>query len=362
MKFYLRSLWLILTGSICFLLIFSSCDDMVDKPHNGDFDISEPVRFYVLSEGLFNNNNSTLAFYDLENKVKNSDYFQTWNHRGLGDTANDALIYGSKMYIVVNVSGVLEVLDIQSGKSIKQIKMQNEAGVNKQPRFMTAHQNKIYICSFDGTVSRLDTLSIQIEATIPVGKNPDGICCANGKIYVSNSGGLSFPNYENTVSVIDIQSFTVHKTLTVGTNPYKLIPDSQGDVYVVSRGNYGTVKSCLCKINPDLQVQFFDTIPVSEFGIYQDTAYLYHFDLNSNFMKWVKFDCKKEEVINTWQSNKTLFESPNGMDINPENGDIYVTDAKSYTVLGDVFCFNNKGKLKFRLQEVGLNPKKVIFF
>ena len=47
--------------------------------------------------------------------------------------------------------------------------------------------------------------------------------------------------------------------------------------------------------------------------------------------------------------------------LSPVNGDVYITDAKSYVVWGDVLCFDRNGKLKFRLQEVGLNPNKVVF-
>ena len=40
-------------------------------------------------------------------------------------------IYGSKLYIVVNVSSQIEVVDLQSGKSVKQIPMLSENGDRK---------------------------------------------------------------------------------------------------------------------------------------------------------------------------------------------------------------------------------------
>lgn len=47
------------------------------------------------------------------------NYFRSLNRRGLGDTANDMAIYGEKLYIVVNVSSQIEVIDLQSGLSLK---------------------------------------------------------------------------------------------------------------------------------------------------------------------------------------------------------------------------------------------------
>ena len=104
------------------------------------------------------------------------NYFRSLNRRGLGDTANDMAIYGEKLYIVVNVSSQIEVIDLQSGLSLKQIPMLTENGSSRQPRFITFHKDKAYVCSYDGTVARIDTTSLTIEGYAKVGRNPDGIC------------------------------------------------------------------------------------------------------------------------------------------------------------------------------------------
>ena len=78
---------------------------------------------------------------------------------------------------------------------------------------------------------------------------------------------------------------------------------------------------------------------------------------------WVKvFDCKTEKIISeNFITDGTELSTPYGVDINPANGDVYLTDAKSYTVWGDVLCFDRHGKLKFKINEIGLNPNKVVF-
>ena len=111
---------------LLFLLLFASCDDLedTDTPSGGDDGMpaeTGTAELYILSEGLFNLNNSSLALYSFKNNQLNTDYFRSINRRGLGDTANDMGIYGSKLYIVVNVSSQIEVVDLQSGKSVKQI-------------------------------------------------------------------------------------------------------------------------------------------------------------------------------------------------------------------------------------------------
>lgn len=74
---------------------------------------------YILSEGLFNQNNSSLARYSFNRQRCTNNYFSANNQRGLGDTANDIAIYGNKIYVVVNVSSTVEVIDFPTGKSIR---------------------------------------------------------------------------------------------------------------------------------------------------------------------------------------------------------------------------------------------------
>ena len=59
-------------------------------------------------------------------------YFELQNGRGLGNTANDMIVYGSKMYIAVAGESTIEVATLDA-KSLKQI----ECGA--QPRYLAAY-------------------------------------------------------------------------------------------------------------------------------------------------------------------------------------------------------------------------------
>ena len=242
--------------------------------------------------------------------------------------------------------------------------MFNEKNIARQPRYIDFYDGKAYVCSFDGTVARIDTASLEIEKVVTCGKNPDGICITNGKIYVSNSGGLNYPDYDNTVSVIDLSGFSEIKKITVGTNPYKLHADNEGDVYVVTRGSYGVEPYRFQKISSitDQLTKSFDDIQALNFTIHNDTAYIYNYDFGTQ-KSWIKvFDCRQEKTITeNFISDGTVLNTPFGIEVNPSNGDVYVLDACSFTAWGNVLCFDRCGKLKFRLKEIGLNPNKLVF-
>ena len=283
------------------------------------------AELYILSEGLFNLNNSSLALYSFKNNQLNTDYFRSINRRGLGDTANDMAIYGSKLYIVVNVSSQIEVVDLQSGKSVKQIPMLSENGSSRQPRNIAFEGGKAYVCSFDGTVARIDTASLSIDALTRAGRNPDGICVQNGKLYVSNSGGLDWEGIgvDRTVSVIDIPSFTEIKKIEVGPNPGKIQAGPDGNIYVATHGENieaGDYHFVQIDGHTDQVVRTFDE-KVLSFTIHDNMAYLYNYDYRTQDSQIKVFNLKtgKTEREN-FITDGTTIRTPYSISVNPYSG------------------------------------------
>ncbi len=331
------------------------------KPEEKE-DVNYDFTIWVLNEGLWNMNNSSITAYNSTTQKLCADVFKQENSRCLGDIANDIIIYGSKAYIAVNMSGVIEVVDVFSGKSIRQISLLNDKGENRQPRCLTYYKNKVYGCCFDGSVVRIDTSSLKIDGIVQAGQNPDGMCVTNNKLYVSNSGGLNFPDYGNTVSVFNLTSFTEIKRIRVSTNPTILKADKQGDVYVMCRGNYSDIPSCLQRIDSknDTLVQTI-TYNVSNFDIYDDLLYFYYYDDASKSVNFQVLNNKTETIINTsFLKDKVSIQTPYGINVNPNDGSVFISDALDYQTTGDVYCFDKNGKLSYQF-EGGLCPKKTVF-
>lgn len=350
------------------LALLYACDDMDDfnpLPNDDDEHITETgtAELYILSEGLFNLNNSALARYTFHNNQLVPDYFRQLNQRGLGDTANHMAIYGSKLYIVVNVSSQIEVMDLASGKSLKRIPLLTDNGSSRQPRHIAFDKGKAYVCSFDGTVARIDTTSLAVEAYATVGRNPDGICVQQHKLYVSNSGGLDQPNYDNTVSVIDIPTFKEIKKITVGNNPGKIEVDKSGYVYVAVRGNLIGTPHHLVQIDSNTD-EVSNTIdqPALNFAIHNEFAYLYSYNHSTKQSTFSVYNLNTQHVITeNFISDGTHIETPFALAVNPYSGNVYIIDAYDYKVKGDVLCFDQQGYLQYRINNVGINPNTILF-
>jgi YVTN family beta-propeller protein len=336
--------------------IFASCK-------KDDRSITEPERptaerkgLYVLCEGLFNANNTSLTYYNYDDKQLTTDRFLAVNNRGLGDTGNDIKVYGSKMYIVVNVSSTLEIVNPQTGASLKKIDLKNN-GVGRQPRYVVFNKNKAFISNFDGTVAVLDTTSMAVEQYIKVGRNPEQMAISNGKLYVANSGGLDYPNYDNSISVIDLNTLKETKKITVVENPRALAADQYGDVYVLSTGNYADVKSSMATIDSKTdEVKTQVAFSGGSMVISGDLAYI-----PASGGKIKVFNVKTEKIdTENFISDGTKITTTYGVAVDELTGEVFVTDAKDYTTGGEVFCFDKTGKKKYSIN-VGINPNNVVF-
>lgn len=315
----------------------------------------------VLNEGLYQLNNSALSWVNLDKHTVNLDFFTQKTERLLGDTGNDMKRYGGKIYIVVNVSSTIEVLDASSGKSIKQISMLVGSQA-KQPRNIAFYGEKAYITCFDGYVDVLDTASLQIETRIQVGLNPEDLTVSGNRLFVSNSGGLNGTEMDSTVSVIDLNSHTETDKIVVGKNPGDMLTDHLGNVYVVVRGNYSSIPSRLKKINPT-SLQITKVFEVEASGIERMNAKLlilnYNYATQSNsihLLDVVSETIEQEDFIDL-SSVSTLY----GVYYLSDLQQLAILDANQFTNSGSVKLFNLQGDF-IRSYTVGLNPTAVIYF
>lgn len=321
--------------------------------------------FYVLNEGNMGSNKCTLDFFDYTKGTYFRNIYSEINPnvlKELGDVGNDIKIYGSKLYIVVNVSNTIEVLDAKTTKHIKSIYLQN-------CRYMTFKDGKAYASSYagpvdinplapKGKVAEIDTLSLTIQRTATVGYQPEEMEVVGNQLFVANSGGYMVPNYDRTVSVIDLNTFTEKKKIDVAINLHRLKKDNYGDLYVSSRGDYYNVPSNLYLVDAATGVIKKDFhIAVSEMTIVNDKLYYYGNEFNYNTHAYVKtfgiIDVKTEQVISNRIMDKeyeSIIKTPYGIAVNPITEDIYMTDARNYVSMGFVYCFDKNGHFKWKTE------------
>lgn len=223
----------------------ASCND---EPKDGGVEAPAEGNCYVLSQGAEGVNiDGALTVIDAETQESTNYAFKAANGRSLGSTPQCAVTYGSRIYIGVSKSNVIEIVDRATLKSVKQISLNDAVG--QTPRSMVAKDGKVYVSMFNGYVSRLDTAALAIDANVKVGPNPENIAIRGNYLYVPNSDGLNWQvGYGTTASKIDLATFTVDKTFEVGLNPATFLCEGN-DLYLICRGDYGLVLSTVYKLN-----------------------------------------------------------------------------------------------------------------
>jgi YVTN family beta-propeller protein len=304
-----------------------------------------------------------LSYYNTSTGAVSTDFFAKANNgTGLGDTGNDMMIYGSKLYIVVHGSSVLTIADKLTGQKVKNIDFLTPGGAKSQPRYVVAYKNKVLVDAYDGTVSVIDTASMAIEKSIPVGNNPEQMVVLGDKLYVANSGGMQTIK-DSTISVISLSSMTEVQKIKTGTSPSWMTADESGNLYVICSGDYLTgLKPKLAKISTstNTMVKIADTI-TGRIQYYNGALYATGGYYGSMFVRKLSTTDFKQETAN-FVTDGTSITTAYGINVDPANGDVYVTDAKDYTTSGEVFCFDKTGKKKFSFSTTpAVNPGTVVF-
>lgn len=367
--FYVACLILAMVSSCRedFYIIPSQNQDTGVAPTRGDI-----VGMYVLNEGNMGSNKASIDYLDLDEKKPTVHYHRNiYSERNpnvvkeLGGVGNDIKIYGSKLWIVVNVSNKVEVATADSCKRITQINIPN-------CRYLAFKDGFAYVSSYVGPVKldqdaplgmvyKVDTVDFKKKDSVVVGYQPEELCIVENKLYVANSGGYRMPNYDNTLSEIDLTTFKEIRKIKVGLNLHHCQVDHYGQIWLTSRGNYNDVPPriyWLYKGHNQLYevIDSIDT-PVSGLSIVGDSLYYYGSAWNSatatNTISYGLINVRTHQTIET-----NLFSAPQikaitmpyGIMVNPTERDFYLMDAKNYVSSGSLLHFKPDGTFDWSVQ------------
>ena len=365
---------------LCGLLLLGACQKIeIREEHSEDEALTGVLvnvsdfptaakKVFVLNEGNMGSNDATLDFLRFPSGIYVNGAFKKMNPSvgaGLGDVGNDIVVIDNEVWIAVNNSGIVEVISAFDEKEIKAISIPT-------PRYIAYDSKYVYVTSYAGAfikyndswavvdssnpkgqVYRINRQTKQVEGSVEVGYQPEGIAYYNGKLYVANSGGFasSLPpaySYDNTVSIIDAASFKVTKTVEVQINLKNVYSDGTGNIYLTTLGDYYSVHSGLYMISdsdPGRSVKISDYVSAS--CIYNDTVYCLGTDSEFDFSGAphtyksfaVKNGVKQDFYLNLVDTTTPY--SIFALDYNT----VFVGDAGDYFNPGVVSCYRRGNKI-----------------
>lgn len=367
------------------LAFLASCrDDELVVPTEydivGDENPHGTIRgFYLVNEGNMGANKCTLDYYDYRTGLYARNIYSEKNPnviKELGDVGNDVGIYGTKLYIVVNCSHKVEVLDAHTGLRIGQVDIPN-------CRNLRFHRGKAYVSSYvgpvlidpdapKGAVYEVDTATLAVTRKVGVGYQPEEMEIVDDYMYVANSGGYRAPNYDHTLSVVQMIDLKQVEHIPVGINLHRVKKDRYKKLWVTSRGDYLTRPSRLYVLDKKPGYNRYvvtDTIPMacSNMALRGDSLYFYATEWNnytaSNTISYGIIDIRSRRIVShnfITDGSEREISVPYGIAIHPESGDILLTDAKNYVSSGTLYCYSPKGKKKWSVR-TGDIPAHITF-
>ena len=337
---------------------------------------NEPIGMYLLNEGNMGSNKATIDYLDFSKGIYIRNIYGERNPnviKELGDVGNDIQVYGNRFYAVINCSHKVEVMDLRTCRRIGQIDIPN-------CRYIRFHGDKAYISSYVGPVSidpnaqlgaifEVDTATLRITRQVTVGYQPEEFEIIGNYLYVANSGGYRAPDYDSTLSVVDLTDFRQIKKIPVCVNPHRVRKDQYDRLWITSRGDHKEVEpqlTCFSPITNSL-LPIANPPTVSEMVLMGDSMYFYgsHWsdETMSNQTTYGVFNIQNSlplagafregagvgSSLITDGTEKNI-KIPYGIQVNPYNGDIYITDAKNYVSSGQLHCYSREGKRKWSVR------------
>lgn len=343
-------------------MLITACKKESPGPVTTNTDTTQYIQgtsgVFIVNEGNYFGNNGSLSYINFETNEISNDIFQNKNHRTLGDVALTMQSINKKAYIIVNNSAKIEVVDIENMNSIATI-----FGFISPRHFIRVNSTKAYVSElYSDSIKIVDLVSNQISGYINIHRSSESMVIYGSNLFVANWSNYSKPSVNNDyVMIIDVLNDQLIDSIHVSKEPNSLIIDKNNKIWVLCSGGYDNSESpALIRINPDSrtieQTFVFSDINSSPYNLSTNLAKDSLFFINNDIfsLSVSSLTLPISPIITSGSQN---FYS---IAINPQNSQIFISDALDYNQNGKIFIYSGSGNL-VKTYTAGIIPGNVCF-
>lgn len=323
----------IILFTLC-VLTFFSCkkDSSIETTSTSAFSASSTSGVYISNEGLFNNGNGSVSYYSGSGTESIKDVYQQVNNTQLGDVVQSLAKVNNKLYIVVNNSSKIEVVDITTMKKTATI-----SGLTSPRYLLPINASKAYVTDlFSGSVSIVDLNTNLVTGHISLNGSTEQLIMYNGKVYVTNMS-------TSYLYVINPTTDNVSDSILIGTGGNSIVMDKNNKLWILCGGDYNlNITSSLHRVDPITQIDEFGVdFPAATFinrlTINEAKDELYFLNYNLYRMNILDTTLPGSEFIAA--NGKNFY----GLGFNNTLNQIYVSDGVDFQQAGRVYRYNESG-------------------
>lgn len=315
---------------------------------------------YVVCEGNMGNGDGSLYQYDPVSNVVTGDVYNTVNAGNLGDVFQSMQRIGERLFLCVNNSDKIVVLNRADKKQVGSISI-------PKPRYILAvSDTKAYVSSIFGNklyIINPQTLELTGSVMMPY-QNPEGMVLYNGAAVI-----CTWDTACSNIYAIDTATNQLAKTIPVsGAAPHSVVVDKDNRLWVLSGNTFKNKSSVFTVLNEQWQV--IKTYPfVTKTEVVKPV-----FDATTGFLYFIEVDYNGGTVnngvyrMNVYDANlpsapfvaAKQFQYFWALGIHPKSGRVYIGDPKGFIQKGSVMVCNNDGSISTQFA-VGVGPGHFFF-
>ncbi len=308
---------------------------------------------FVVNEGNFTTGNASLTWYQPGSDSVFRDAFYAVNKVPLGDVANYMTVFNNRGYIVINNSGVVYAIDLDTGEFLGKI-----SGLSSPREILVLDANHAWVSDlYNKYITVVDLNSFETIGTISLhGRTSESMVRIGNKVFVNNWSRLNQVLVNNMVLVLDAEKEKVIDSIEVTREPNSMVVDANNKLRVLCSGGYSNVDTpALYCINPKN-----DSVEsILEFADKNSNPFELKINGAGNTLWFLsggiyKMDIEAAQIPDVaWVENGTRnFYS---LGVRPDKESVYVSDALDYVRNGKVYVYNSAGVLTADF-EAGIIP------
>jgi len=334
------------------IIFLSSCKKKEIGPQRLDgtsYNKEAGNKLIIGCEGNFGVGNASLTLYNTATKSITNNLFNTQNNMPLGDVLQSSALFNGDLYVVVNNSNKVEVIDTATFISKGTI-----TGLTSPRYFLGVSSTKAYVTDlYANAITVVNPSTFQVTGSIATAAWTEQLLLHNNKVYVTQKG-------TDQILVIDSNSDLISDSITVGREPNSLVIDAFQNLWVLCSGGVDETHPELVKINTTS-----NTVTATfSFNSINESPNSLRIDTSGTFLFYLNNDVYKHSISTTNISSTPFISSGNltyyGLGVSPFNNEIYLADAIDYVQPGRVYRYDAFSNLIDTLA-VGFIPQDFTF-
>lgn len=303
----------------------SGCKDEIENPQISFLEKG----VLIANQGNFGWGEGTLSLFNPIDKTVQNDVFQNVNNQSLGNVFQSISQIGDSYFLVINNSGKIIITDTSFTQTDK------IEGLTSPRYLYQVSKTKAYVTDlYADAISVIDLAQNQVTHTIPVNGWSERAVIKNQIFWFAASE-------TNHIYGIDILTDKVIDSIQVAGFPESLVIDNSNQLWILCRGDENAQeKAALMRIDEtdesiDLQIDI-DKIPTNLV-----------FDQSDDILYFISdgvWSMKSSETVPNLiydGQGKTFY----SLDINPNNGELYVSDVVDFVSNSSILRFDKNGEL-----------------